>query len=317
MKSNRLLRALGQIDDELIEEAAPAGEKSARKAPWKWISIAACFVLVAAVGIGVWQGGFFKKAPAETTNDKKWPLKVIQVPSSSSEAAIIPRWEEQTVSEQYSEIKLNSVRYSARNAEINPENIGAFLGETTSTGTDVYTEEVHSKDAAIYEIKNISAKCAVAVKFSGRTDYYVYVNSWYQPETLGDLITDLNLKETLSFGSVYYNWVTEDKPLTIIEFVDLEDTKVWEMLLSDESLRAVQDDRSYADKMSVGVNIPLLGYENISLWVTEDGYLVTNILESAKVFYLGTDKTEQFVNYVIDNCEGYELVYENSNPIPE
>ena len=83
------------------------------------------------------------------------------------------------------------------------------------------------------------------------------------------------------------------------------------MLLSDTTLENVYDDREmYVSHMGISVDIPLLGYENISLSVTEEGYLTTNILDTGKAFYIGKDKVNAFVDYVLNHCEGVELVYE-------
>lgn len=57
MKEKRILRALGQVDSQYIEEAEPA--KASRKTHWqKWAAVAACFVLVA-IGVGIFQSGLF------------------------------------------------------------------------------------------------------------------------------------------------------------------------------------------------------------------------------------------------------------------
>jgi len=71
--------------------------------------------------------------------------------------------------------------------------------------------------------------------------------------------------------------------------------------------------------LGISVDIPLLGYENISLSVREDGYIVTNILNTGKMFYVGEENTQTFVDYVLTECDGYEIVYdyENAEPIPE
>lgn len=59
MKEKRILRALGEVDSQYIEEAEPL-EKTAKKiSPRKWLSVAACFALVAVIGIGVFQSGLF------------------------------------------------------------------------------------------------------------------------------------------------------------------------------------------------------------------------------------------------------------------
>lgn len=335
MKSERLLRALSEVDNKLIEEAAPEGESTEAQAHEEkisgtkaaghrtnrmrvWISAAACFAAVAILGIVIWQSGILKGG-AVTSGDKRWPDKVVPgTPAQSGESYQIPKWDEMTVSQQYFTFEFDSASYSTRQTEIAPENVGAALGTAEAMGIDHYTDTVHKAGVTVYEINNISAKCAAAVQFEGRTDYFVYVNSEYQPETLGGFIKDLNLKETLSFGAAYYNLGKDDSVVTV-EFEDLEDQTVWEMLLADESLEAVPDSGNIwlGSKMSVSVDIPLLGYENIGLWVTEDGYLVTNILDTAKIFDLGSEKTEQFVNYVLENCTGYELIYEGGEAVPE
>ena len=66
------------------------------------------------------------------------------------------------------------------------------------------------------------------------------------------------------------------------------------------------------------VDVPLLGYKNISLGVTEDGYIVTNILDTGKAFYIGKDKTEAFIKYVESECKGEVLPKENGDEaVPE
>lgn len=145
-------------------------------------------------------------------------------------------------------------------------------------GQDAYTDTVHETTAAVFEISGVSTDCAIALRFEGQeTDpaYYVYVNSWYQPETLGQLIGDLRLRDTLSFGSVWYEYRKTSGDYATVEFTGLEQEAIWEHLLSDTTVPAVADydSRQFRTVMSVSVNIPLLGYENISMAVTEDGYL--------------------------------------------
>ena len=84
---------------------------------------------------------------------------------------------------------------------------------------------------------------------------------------------------------------------------------VWEMLFSDRNLKNVKDYDSMnfgKELISVSINIELLGYENISLTVTEDGYLTTNILDTGKAFFIGKEKAENFAEYVSENCKAVE-----------
>ena len=58
MSGERIINALGLIDDEYIAEAAPEEKKRRRRIPWKWMSAAACIVLVASViGALLWGRG--------------------------------------------------------------------------------------------------------------------------------------------------------------------------------------------------------------------------------------------------------------------
>ncbi len=56
MNEKDILRALGNVDNQFIKEAEPM-EKANKITRWKkWVSVAACFALVALIGVGVFQG---------------------------------------------------------------------------------------------------------------------------------------------------------------------------------------------------------------------------------------------------------------------
>ena len=57
MKEKKLLRALGNVDNQYIKEAEPMKKTSKITNRQKWVSVAACFVLVAVIGVGVFQRG--------------------------------------------------------------------------------------------------------------------------------------------------------------------------------------------------------------------------------------------------------------------
>ncbi len=55
-KSELLYQAMGDIDDEIIASAA-SSKKKRKTSPVKWLSIAACFILIVGIGVGVWRSG--------------------------------------------------------------------------------------------------------------------------------------------------------------------------------------------------------------------------------------------------------------------
>ena len=51
------------------------------------------------------------------------------------------------------------------------------------------------------------------------------------------------------------------------------------------------------------ISLSLLGYENISISVTRDGYITTNILDTGKAFYIGKNAAENFLSYLDKECK--------------
>lgn len=345
MKKERMSNLFGQIDEKYIVEAMPE-EKKAKPRFWRYATpIAACFLLVLMLGVGAWQRGRPQKAELAESTPSKVTLEAAvsespasqpaaesiasEAPVSSSAASVVsqttapestasavtsreetayllPHWDELSISQQYVELDFGGVRYSTRATELDAAHVGEALSTATLSGYDEYEGKSHTITGAVYSIQKISSQCAVAVRFEDRDEYYVYINPYYQPDTLGDFIEDLNLKENLSFGSIWYSYFDSSKQYYSVEFTCESDGFIWDMLLQQTDVATVDDYDSLwlVDEMGISVNIPLLGYSNISLAVTEEGYLTTNILDTGKAFYIGTEKVESFVNYVKQHCEG-------------
>ena len=65
---------------------------------------------------------------------------------------------------------------------------------------------------------------------------------------------------------------------------------------------------NFSESIDISVNIPILGYEKISISLTDKGYLLTNILDTGKGFYIGKDKVQEFLDYIKKNYDGYKIV---------
>jgi hypothetical protein len=140
----------------------------------------------------------------------------------------------------------------------------------------------------------------------------VYVNENYKVSTLYQLGFETTLKENGSYGSAYYY---TDGGKTI-EFQGLDKQKVWDILFEDGQKCTVVEDPDklllngeFKKKLDIGINIPVLGCENKSISISENGYLFTNILNKALIFNIGEEKAKNIIDYVKNNCKGYELVY--------
>lgn len=249
-----------------------------------------------------------------------WIIKEVKVDINSYDGsmAILPKWDEMTISQQFNEVEYNSSKYSSRMTKLSNNNILKNIGNTTLTGYDTYSKTTYNKKAELYSIKDIEEKCAIAVKFEGDSDYYVYVNTYYRPATLGEFMKDLNLEEIISFGTIHYNYWDEDSKENInIEFYDVAHKAILQKLFSNKNLENIYNDNDtskytserFKQSINISVDIPLLGYKNISVSLTDKGYLLTNILDTGKGFFIGEDKVQEFLNYIKANYDGYKIVY--------
>lgn len=327
MNNKDLLKAIGDIDDRYsIEEKNRVKTKIKvnimKNLKLKYVLVPICIVFIAVIAI--YKSGIFTSKPDIAISKKDgWIIKEVKTEKTiTSDTAIVPRWNEMSISQQFREVEYINNKYSSRIAKISKNNIIKNIGNTTLTGCDTYTETIYSKKGDLYSIKGIAEKCAIAVKFEGDTDYYVYVNSYYRPKTLGEFIEVLNLKDNICFGTIYYNYWDKDSEENIdVEFYDVDNEIIWNKLFSNLNLENIYSDNDtgkytserFSQSIIISVDIPLLGYKNISVSLTDKGYMLTNILDTGKGFYIGEEKVKEFLEYIKENYDGYKIVYVDEN----
>ena len=224
----------------------------------------------------------------------------VVLPSIINNGFIVQFWDDKTIVQKYPSFTYSNIRYTIFSTQIkdgiNTKYVGNKVDDIIVDGIDVYNkDEKYSINAEIYEIKNVYKECAYAIKFEGDKEYYSYLNTTYEFETLGDFIEKLNLEEYLQFGTATYK--------NNIVYKDFDDSIVWDMLLSDYSLTNTSlTNNNYKNPlMSISTNIEALGIKNVSFAVNDEGYIQTNILGTAKTFYIGEEKVNNFIDYVIKN----------------
>ena len=231
----------------------------------------------------------------EPTNSNTVPTEQ-HTEGDSSEAVIIPRWDERTLPTQFMEFDLNGIGYNTKDHIIEGNYIGDILGAVTMQGQDVYEDKIHSINAEVFSINDFSSECAVAVKFNGYDNYYVYINREYSPATLGELVNSLKLNDTISFGAL-----TPDDRTFVTDY----DKSIMSGLLDEYRDCTTQFDFVGHRRMfSVSASVDMLGITNKSLAITEDGYITTNIMEQGYAFYIGEDKAREIADRLgIDSIE--------------
>lgn len=319
MNTEKWNEAMNLISERYIGEAIRPVRRGGRK---QWIPA----LLSAAACLGLVTTACILSRPKLLEPERSWPVKYVKREAAGQEILEIPRWDAMEIYNQYNRIDWNSLSYSARSGRVGEAQLGKKLGDTTAHGRDEYAAAAgenadRSLAASVYEIKGISADCAVAVRYDGREAYYAAVNSFYRPDTLGQFMRDLNLDGTLQFNYILYSFRKPSGEYADIRFDSPDDAKIRELLLSAENAENKYDELNFqlpAEILQISVSIPLLGYENISISVHEDGCLMTNILDTGKLFFVGEENTRAFIDYVLNECDGYEAVYtEEGEPLPE
>lgn len=292
------------------------GVSDMRKSKIKYALFPICTIVLAILLFN--QSNLFTKEikQNQNVNNTRWAIKKVERSKNeiNNEISTLLHWNEMSITQKFPLVKYNDNEYDVGKAEIPDNMIGENLGAAVLTGRDSYTNATYSKNANLYAIKTLSKECAISVQYEDSSEYYVCTNTYYKPETLKQFMEDLNLREIVSFGTVYYNYFETDKDgnkkYVQVEFPNVSDNIIWEKLFSNTSLKNEHSDtHSHMEIIGISIDIPLLGIENISVSANEDGYIETNILGTGKCFYIGKDKVQEFVNYVIENCEGYQIVY--------
>ncbi len=231
-------------------------------------------------------------------------------------SGVVPTWEYRSITGKYNSLEFLGNEYFSFSTQIGSDKIGENLGTAILSGYDDRNQIEHNINSTIYKIKDIPKKYIVAVQFENDNNYYEYINFYYQPETLGELIEDLNMKETIVFGSVLYEYSYIDSQNNYhkedIEFSDVNDEIIWQMLFDDLNVKT-ENNNLEPHKCIMTISAKLSDYRNMSFDLAEDGYITTKLFVSDKTFYIGEDKVKKFLNYVLENYQGYKTVYVYEN----
>lgn len=361
-QSKKLFECLNDVREDFIEEAQEKPEKQKNAGIWlKWTAAAACVCLLAGA-VFLLQGQLQLPASQDTRNNvaggamtgtaepgtaeggtekitgeaggsdgHRWPVKIIEIDGDAEQlAAFEPPWEDKEIYHQYAALIFDGKLYLANGPttidpeklEGEPQKITAFSYGGGQTPEDIDSTPEHQISAVVSHIQGVSAECAVAVRYEGTEEWYPTLNHNYKPQTLGQFIDDLNLRENLTFGTITYSYWS-DGEYADVHFDSVDSKKIWELLLSDTEAENVcrslnsgdfytlfDPEEEPREILDISVSIPILGEDNLSLQVREDGYLWTNLMGMMeKAFYLGEENTLPFVDYVLNECEGYEIQY--------
>ena len=254
----------------------------------------------------------------DSSNAQEEPLAPdprIYQPGGYDAPAVVPTWDERTIAEQYGFSEWEGGGYTLSAGKIDDSLIQKHLGLTTVSGMDYHRDLSYTADADAYSLKSISPRCAVAIKYKGYSGCFPFTADEYSPATLGELIDDLNLRENLVFNDITYSYL--ENQTQIYEYYQLPDAAIWDLLLSNPSLKNEGDAHYTKPGMRIPIDVKVIGSKNISLAVNDTGYLQTNILGSAKTFFIGQERVQAFVDYVRSSGNKLEPPTQADLSVPE
>lgn len=327
-RSEQLFDAIGTLPEDMIAAAAPTGRAKILRTR-RLATAAACLVCACAVGFGAWSAGVFGSDPEIGKN----PHGEESMNPEVAEPAPWRSWDSLPTGEQYPYLTWDGREYSSQTPLTDGAELGEALGEITVRGYNEQAEKDVEMQATLHRLRGVSEQFAVAVAFPDTQgdkletpQPYVYIDSSWRPETLGEMIDALNLEQFMSFGIVYAG----ENDMVMY---DVPSEDVWELMIFDRSLVNVYDQEEaskdgYGSRLiRASVYARALGYWNISLALTDQGYMTTNIGSTGKAFYIGKDKVAEIIsvietyerteNYVWDPAKEPNGPGQNAVPEPE
>ena len=304
MKTPKITEAIGNIDEDLISGAVTYQGNKRKKLFIKWGSVAACLAITA-IALSL-------ILPLLTPNEHTEEGTRIDMQSilqrkkntviEGSECAIEWPWEYKTTYEKFTAVSIGSTEYTSRAQEIDEGMLGESLGKCPTRGTDSYTQQTYTEALEVRKINKIDKDRLVAVGIDGK--YYVYYNqNAKMPSTLGELLDLYSLDVTLPLStfSVYENG-REAKHCRISD-----DTYIWQILSECRTAAACPEDiewqKSGRNYLSFTATSQYLGIYKRVFYITEDGFVATNIFDYQYVYFIGEEAADKIISHTKSHAE--------------
>ncbi len=175
------------------------------------------------------------------------------------------------------EFTLNGNLYNTFDQMVEPQ----YISNKITTLND---EEKNLK-FEIYEIQDIANICAVAVKLNDEEGYHLYNNTEYAPQTLGQLVEDMNLEENLVFEEVYVR--EGDK-----EYVcrDYDKKQLYKCIFEENYDSLLETNGEYIQIMDISSRLKNISNLNFFIRVNYENNLCINLFHEEYIFDINNIK---------------------------
>lgn len=318
--SERLYQAIGDISEKHIQEAEQwqaveqvdqisakssvkrSSKGASGKLRWtSWGLAAACFALVMLLG-GI---KVFAHGEADRTVIGGVERNYKYFGASSAELAIVWPKEYQTIYERYNGMIFEGIGYRTRANAIGTEQLGEVLGSCIAQGYDIYTDTTYAEEFEVRRIRDVAPELLVAVGMEDQ--FYVYLRDEYDPpQTLGQLLDMAALPQTLTLDRFSVNEGHTAKGYYTME----DDSYIWQLLTECSDAPVIgekeSDDWDWGlgerNYLSFTATSEFLGIYKKVFYVTEDGYIKTNIFEYGYLYDIGEDVAGEIISYAKEHA---------------
>jgi len=313
--SEKLYQAIGDISEEHIQEAelwqaVDQGDQMLSKSSvtrflkgdngklrWNaWGLAAACFVLVMLLG-GI---KVYAEGDANTTMIGGVERNYKYFGASTAELAIVWPKEYQTIYERYNGMIFEGRGYRTKANAIGTELLGEVLGTCSAQEYDIYTDTTYTEEFEVRRIRDVAPELLVAVGMEDQ--FYVYMQEEYDPpQTLGQLLDMAELPQTLKLNRFSVNEGHTSKGYYTME----DDSYIWQLLTECSDAPVIgekeSDDWDWGmgerNYLSFTATSEALGIYKKVFYVTEDGYVKTNIFEYGYLYDIGEDAAGEIISH--------------------
>ncbi|MBQ3544849.1 MAG: hypothetical protein IJA34_07695 [Lachnospiraceae bacterium] len=327
MKAKDILNALNDIDEDMINDVKKSVSNGKSKFKLKLAIVCICVVAIISV-IFILKpdntnvnkqnnGDILINNPTNNSgklvvfNDITRNYKDVNI--SAEEINIEWKWEDKTTFEKYGSVKFNGREYVAKGQLIEVNKLSDVIGNCKAEGYDIYTDKNYVETFEVRRVKGISENKVIAVGLEN--EYYIYsLNSSNRPNTFGEIIDNYNLGEVLKFDKFMIYEGYDEKGYYKLD----DDDFIIETLLECRGAKVYEncDEWNHGDinYLSFTISSQELGVYKRVLYITEDGYLATNIFDYNYVYFIGKEMAVKIISYAKNNSvetetEPYEYTF--------
>lgn len=304
MKRKKISETIDNINPKYIDEATEyiPKAKTTSKSWLKWGSLVACFVVLVVASFAIIPSFFDDDNIVDNTNDGKYKYYV-----SGSEVDIEWPWEYKTNAEKYHNIVFDGKQYVIKSLNaVSTNSLGETLGTCEAEGVDSYTDKKYNETFEVRKLNGVSVEKLIAV--GNDTGFYVYtIDDSEKPSTFGKMLELYGLTQTLEFNRFTKYEGYDDKGYFSLN----SDEYIWQILSGcrDAQLDNQSDsfDRSNRNYLTFTATSDALGVYKRVVYISEDGYFATNILNYSCSYFIGTYAAGKIIEYALNNSDKAEF----------